>query len=211
MFSSAFWDACAHKMSAFTCAAIDDWSGYHPQSLFWLENYALNRESLRFSGKDDLYAFNYFRRTQEAFRAHQKARETTLEFLARPKSLRRYFIALDDWELYLQRCIQAYECWARFFDKKGQIFQKGSGMLEERVWGLHNISKHADSAIADDKQPLPTGATTPIWLENSGLCSATFYLTWDETGEVLKELAKWAEILEHPVTTGEKLQALTAQ
>ncbi len=58
--------------------------------------------------------------------------------------------------------------------------------------------KHVESRI-DNAQMLP-GATVPVWLENEGLRSVDANLTFTETGEVLMEIAKYADALSNQST-----------
>jgi hypothetical protein len=65
--------------------------------------------------------------------------------------------------------------------------------------------KHVESRIANGQ--LPEGATVPVWLTNSGLKSIDTDLTYAETEEVLKDVAKWADVLQDPMSALEKLNA----
>ena len=73
---------------------------------------------------------------------------------------------------------------------------------------LYNQMKHVESRI-DNAQMIP-GATVPVWLENEGLRSVDSNLTYAETGEVLKELAKYADALSNPNTAKAALSASDA-
>lgn len=68
--------------------------------------------------------------------------------------------------------------------------------------------KHVESRI-DNGQMLP-GATVPVWLDNEGLRSVDAQLSYEETGETLKELAKYADALSNPATSKEVLSAADA-
>ena len=68
--------------------------------------------------------------------------------------------------------------------------------------------KHVESRI-DNGQMLP-GATVPVWLDNSGLRSVDAQLSYAETGDALKELAKYADALSNPTTAKAVLDALDA-
>lgn len=56
--------------------------------------------------------------------------------------------------------------------------------------------KHVESRI-DNGKMIPE-ATVPVWLDNKGLCSVDTNLTYAETAEVLKEIAKYADALSDP-------------
>lgn len=55
-----------------------------------------------------------------------------------------------------------------------------------------------------------SGATVPVWLSNEGLRSVDANLTYAETAEVLKELAKYADALSNPATAKAVLSASDA-
>ena len=73
---------------------------------------------------------------------------------------------------------------------------------------LYNQMKHVESHI-DNGQMIP-GATVPVWLENEGLRSVDANLTYAETAEVLKEIAKYADALSNPKTAKAGLSATNA-
>jgi hypothetical protein len=68
--------------------------------------------------------------------------------------------------------------------------------------------KHVESRI-ENGQMIP-GATVPVWLDNDGLRSIDAQLTYTETAEVLKELAKYADALMNPQTASAALKELDA-
>ena len=65
--------------------------------------------------------------------------------------------------------------------------------------------KHVESRI-DNAQMLP-GATVPVWLDNDGLRSIDAHLSYGETANALKELAKYADALSNPNTAKAVLSA----
>jgi len=44
----------------------------------------------------------------------------------------------------------------------------------------------------------PTNATTPVWIENHGLCTDEATVSFEELADLLKELAKFADRLSSP-------------
>jgi len=68
--------------------------------------------------------------------------------------------------------------------------------------------KHVESRI-ENGQMLPE-ATVPVWLSNEGLVSTEALLTFAETAEVLKDIAKWADILSDPLKGEEKFRDVPA-
>jgi hypothetical protein len=57
---------------------------------------------------------------------------------------------------------------------------------------------------------MPSNATVPVWIRPEGLESVDAKLSWDETAEVLKDLSKWAGILNDPFEAKKRLDALDA-
>jgi hypothetical protein len=108
------------------------------------------------------------------------------------------------WETFLAQSWQAYELLRHFFDPKTKIFKKNDGSVEERLFRLYNKTKHSEGTIR--ARNLPKNATIPLWLTNNGLRSKDTQLSYVETTEILKDLAKWAQILQDPLTIVEKLR-----
>lgn len=198
-FSSAVLDShIAPGVSAFTDAEIPDMSGWSKESEHWIANFFLNSIfTSRFSPPMDAYAYNYVRRAHRAFKEHQLARDVTHAFLAsRGQSVSTYAEALFHWECFLGQSWHAYALLISAWD--GKAFEKGDGSIEQRLNSLYNQMKHVESRI-ENQQMLP-GATVPVWLENTGLRSVDTSLTFSETGEILKDLAKYADALSNPKT-----------
>lgn len=63
--------------------------------------------------------------------------------------------------------------------------------------------KHVESRI--ENAQLIDGSTVPVWLINDGLVSVFATLTYTETGEILIDIAKWANILQDPLSAPGKL------
>jgi hypothetical protein len=188
----------APGVSTFTAAAIPDMSEYTKESPHWVANFFLNAAvGAQFKPPMDAYAYNYLRRAQFAFSEHDLARNKTLEFLERKnQSVTLYVGALFHWECFLGQSWHAYASLAKAW--AGTVFQKDDGSVEQRLNTLYNQMKHVESRI-ENAQMLPN-ATVPVWLENEGLRSVDANLTYSETADVLKELAKYANALMDPRT-----------
>jgi len=198
----------APGVSTFTVAEIPDMSAHAPESKFWIANYFLNcTYNARFSPPMHSYAFNFLRRCVCAFKEHEHARARTLEFLAGGgQSPSHYIMALFHWETFLGQCWHAYALLIAAWG--GQAFQKNDGSLEQRLNSLYNQMKHVESRI-DNGQLIP-GATVPVWLENDGLRSIDTRLSFSETADVLKDLAKYADALMDPRTAKNAINAIDA-
>lgn len=188
--------------SSFNHADIPDMSKWAKESSHWIANFFLDSMARKsFKPPMNAYAFNYLRRTQAAFAQHKLARESTLLFLAKGgQSPTIYCDALFHWEAFLG---QAWHSYALLINKafSGYVYREGDGSIEERLNKLYNSMKHVESRI-ENKQIIE-GATVPVWLTNDGICSVDASLSYDETSEVLKKLATWADALMDPETANE--------
>jgi hypothetical protein len=188
----------APGVSTFTKADIPDMSSWSKESPHWIANFFLNSTfSASFAPPMNAYAYNFLRRAQYAFAEHYLARESTLAFLASGgQSATRYADALFHWECFLGQAWHAFALLVTAWE--GKAFEKNDGSVEQRLNALYNQMKHVESRI-ENEQMIP-GATVPVWLENEGLRSVDANLTYAEAGEVLKELAKYADALSNPKT-----------
>ena len=194
----------APEASSFTQAEIPDMSAYDKESTHWVANSFLNSVlGAAWKSPYNAYMFNYMRRAEAAFREHQAARNATLSFIEFGRqSTKNYTAALFHWETFLGQSWHAYKTLQKCFDI--DLYKLGEGSVEERLNKLYNQMKHVESRI-ENKQMLE-GATVPVWLTNQGLISVDSVLTFTETGEVLKDLAKWANILQDPLSAPDKLK-----
>ena len=198
-FSSAILDThIAPGVSTFTRADIPDMNSYSKESAHWIANFFLNSAFTgSFAPPMNAYAYNFLRRAQYAFSEHEIARKSTLAFLASGgQSPRGYADALFHWETFLGQAWHALAILITAWE--GKAFDKNDGSVEQRLNALYNQMKHVESRI-DNAQMIPS-ATVPVWLDNEGLCSIDTKLTYAETAEVLKELAKYADALSNPST-----------
>ncbi|HEY3210823.1 MAG TPA: hypothetical protein VGL18_13740 [Actinomycetota bacterium] len=203
----------APGISDFTSAEVPDMTGYDPESKFWLANFVLNSGlggNLRPPG--NAYAYNYLRRAVAAFSEHEGARQATLSFLASDRqSVSQYAAAVLHWEFFLGQSWHAYLLLRGLFKflTQGdvpQVFVRGEGSVEERLNDLYSQMKHVESRIEHGQ--MMEGATVPVWLTNEGLRSVDSLLTYAETGDVLRDVAKWANIIVAPTDMANKLREL---
>jgi len=208
-FTTAILEAnIAPGISAFTSAEIPDAMQFSKECSHWVANYFLNCTlRARFAPPMNAYAYNYLRRTQQAFAEHRAARECTLAFLASGRqSVSRYVDALYHWECFLGQSWHAFALLMTAWG--GKVFNKNDGSVEQRLNVLYNQMKHVESRI-ENGQMIP-GATVPVWLENQGLRSVDAHLSFQETADVLRELAKYADALMDPKTAKENLNDVDA-
>jgi hypothetical protein len=208
-FSTVILDThIAPGVSKFTAAEIPSMTSWSKESSHWISNFFLNSAfSGSYAPPMNAYAYNFIRRAQYAFSEHEAARESTLTFIAGGgQSPQCYANALFHWECFLGQVWHAFAILVTAW--KGKAFDKNDGSVEQRLNALYNQMKHVESRI-DNGQMLP-GATVPVWLENEGLRSVDANLTFIETAEVLKELAKYADALSNPSTAKAVLSASDA-
>lgn len=194
----------APNASSFTQAEIPDMLGYDKESSHWVANFSLNSVLLAaWKPPYHAYMYNYLRRAEAAFREHHAARTETLAFIESGRqSTKRYTAALFHWETFLGQSWHAYKTLQKCFDVA--LYKPGEGSVEERLNALYNQMKHVESRIENKK--MLEGVTVPVWLTNQGLVSVDSVMTFSETGGVLKDLAKWANILQDPLSAPEKLK-----
>jgi hypothetical protein len=197
-FSDAILDRhIAPGVSTFTKADIPDMSSWSKESSHWIANFFLNSLTASFAPPMNAYAYNFLRRAQYAFSEYHLARESTLAFVANGgQSPTRYADALFHWECFLGQSWHAFNLLVTAWN--GKAFKKNDGSIEQRLNTLYNQMKHIESRI-ENGQMIP-GATVPVWLENEGLHSVDTSLTYAESAEILKELAKYADALMNPKT-----------
>lgn len=193
--------------SALQKADIPDMSTHHKESSYWLANLFLSSVfRSNFDPPLNAYIFNYLRRAQAAFTAHSLARSATIAFVeSGSQSPNRYADAILQWEIFLGQAWHGFALLRKAFNLP-KIFEPGDGSVFERLNHFYNAMKHVESRI-ENGQMLPE-ATVPVWLSDDGLVSTDAKFSYSETAEVLREVAKWAEIFGDPATAKEKLLAM---
>ncbi len=149
---------------------------------------------------------NFLRRTELAFQEYDLARERTFQHLNSPRGqgIGHYMAAIGHWEVFLGQAWHAILLLSYIGGLNGQgIYEAGEGTIEERMNFLYNRSKHAEKSITGDFYP--EDSTLCLWLYNEGLKVTDGHLTFLEMHEVLRNLAKWADRVEDPVTMREKI------
>lgn len=196
----------APGVSTFIQADIPDMSTWAKESPYWIANFFLNSAFTGlFVPQMNAYAYNFLRRAQYAFSEYNLARQSTYDFLCKDGAApMRYAEALFHWECFLGQAWHAFALLAAAWE--GTVFKKNDGSVEERLNALYNQMKHVESRIENGQ--MLANATVPVWLENEGLRSTDTTMTYAEAAEILKELAKYADILMNPKTAKTALQEL---
>ncbi|HEY4215103.1 MAG TPA: hypothetical protein VGM84_26755 [Steroidobacteraceae bacterium] len=104
-------------------------------------------------------------------------------------------------ECFLGQAWHAFSSLAKAWE--GKAFEQDDGSVERRLNSLYNEMKHVESRIENGH--ILKGATVPVWLENDGLRSIDAHLSFAESADVLRALAKYADALSDPRRAKEKL------
>jgi hypothetical protein len=198
-----FDELIAPGASKFSHAEIPDTQNRHKEQRFWLNNFFLNSVvGGRYKSPLDAYVTAYLRRAESAFVMHTLAREATLNLLALPQMTPSHYArTLLHWEGFLTQAAQGHNVLIRMLryltsDESLKAYQSGDGSVEQRLHAVYNALKHAEKRI-NNNQIIPE-SVSPVWLTNEGLRSTDEILTWDETAELLDEMARWADGFQHP-------------
>jgi hypothetical protein len=203
-FNTLLFDALvAPGASQFNEAEIPDIQGRHENRRFWVDHLFLNSVlSPRYKGPLNAYATAFLRRVEGAFTMHDLARDATRTLLSLTQiSPSHYARTLLHWEGFLAQAAQAHSVLLRTIrhiikDETFKFYEQDDGSVEQRLNAVHNALKHVEKRI-NNNQVLPD-SVSPVWMTNEGLRSTDVLLTWTETGEVLDELAHWADGLQNP-------------
>lgn len=176
---------------------------------YLLNAYILNFElSLALPNAKRQHGFNFIRRTEGAFIEYCCAVKDLRAYAGNPnESVTPYFLAL----LHFEQCV-AQLSQAISFTRKvtgEDAFKTGDGSVPQRVWDLHNASKHMSDTFeqgqyADENsfnllsaqqnperhEQVPDAnetSTTAIWITNDGLKSSKITITFEELADFIME------------------------
>lgn len=199
----------APDAAKFNTAEIPDMTQVHDQQRHWTSNFFLNAAlRARWSPPLMAYATAFLRRAEGAFTMHDLARTATISLLRAPQIRPSpYATALLYWEGFLSQAAQAQNVIKQLIRNTGDpnfmIYKPDDGSIEQRLHSIYNSIKHVEKRISAPGQ-LPTGSVSPVWMTNDGICSTEHCLTWAETGEILDEIAKFADDIQDPATLAER-------
>lgn len=194
-------------MSKFTEAEIPDALTSSDGHCSWLSSFLLNSVlRSRYTGKTYQFAFNFLRRSESACREFELAKGETVRFLEGTRqSISLYVRAVQHWEYFLSQAWHSFLLLSSFAGyPRTNLFEKGDGSVDERLNGLYNASKHAESQI--DNGQIPEIYSMPIWLANDGLVSVAYKLSYVEVGDVVKLLSQWSNCIVDPLRLQEMLE-----
>jgi hypothetical protein len=170
---------------------------------YWVTHLFLNSAvESRYKAPLGAYGTAFLRRAEGAFVMHSLARQATITLLALPQiTPSHYARALLHWEGFLTQAAQAQLVLVRTIrslsgDETYKVYGQNDGSVEQRLHAGYNALKHVEKRI-NNNQILPD-SVSPVWMTNDGLRSTDAQLTWTETGDVLNDLARWADGLQDP-------------
>jgi len=200
----------APDIGTFTEADIPDLRADYEQANYWLSNHFLNN-ALRTSFKVPVkqYVQNYIFRTEVLFRLYHEARDATLDYLEdndpyNPK-ISSYYKAISIWEMVFLNWAVAFDLIVKLNGNK-KLFTKGAGSEEERAHEIQNEIKHCGGSIFGGHWT--ETSTIPIWLNNTGISSHNYQITFSELASLVSEVASLANELQDPLTFLESNKAL---
>ena len=207
-FSSYVTDTMfAPHMSEFTKAEVPDVLKEIDNHESWLSMFLLNSVlRSRYTGKTYQFAYNFLRRSEGVCREYELARKQTAIFLKGSRlSISLYSRAIQHWEYFLSHGWHSFLLLSSFAGHpRNAIFKKGDGSVDEKLNGLYSLSKHAESQIENGH--IPDTHTIPIWLENDGLRSVRYNLSFGEARDIVMLMAQWANRIVDPLKLQEMLK-----
>jgi hypothetical protein len=198
-FTDAVVDSMAPGLATFSRAAIPDISAEFPEAPYWIQNYFLNTiVGAQFGDRVKQAALGFLRRADQAFQNYHDARRRTLEYVAsftpgRPK-VRLYYDALADWESFVLQAQMATDLYV--FLAKTKAFEPGDGSPEQRLYDMANVVKHFRGHISS--QRFSSEDLLPVWVGEAGLFAPGIRVTYDEASDVLRAIAKVADVFQNP-------------
>jgi hypothetical protein len=159
----------------------------YSQAKHWVSNFVLNSI---FGGpvskEGRSFTFFFLRRAEAAFTEYEYARQALIEFVSAPsKKPFFYFQALHHFEMTITMLWQAYDLTRRVMKKK--LFDKGDSSNYEKLNWIYNVSRHFDPL------ELPVGQIHAVWLNNAGIQTGRYGVSFQELEEFLIEIGSLAD------------------
>ena len=192
----------APNISNFNSANIPELTNKFSQAKHWLTNHFLN-SVLRdgFKPPNKQVVISYLRRAQNSFLEYHIARSATYEYLEKNDplnpNLMKYYEAITHWEYFILQYAMAIDLfnWLNLGEK---AFAKNDGSKDQRLYDMANAIKHLPSDITSGQ--CKEEHSIPLWIENNGLKSFQYAITFVEVSEALRELSTIADELHDPKT-----------
>jgi len=190
----------APDISQFDNAIIPDLTELYSQSEHWITNHFLNTVlGAKFKDRWRQVVIGYLRRSQNSFLYYHKARELTMEYLdgndtSNPR-ISRYYIAVSEWENFALQVSMAIDLF-KWLNQGQGAFEKNDNSKEQRLYSIANNIKHTSSCVNSGQ--IIENDTIPLWLNNQGIVSYDFSITYIEASEILNDIAKLADEYQNP-------------
>jgi hypothetical protein len=159
-----------------------------PDCSSWLSSFVLNwifRVPL--TTEKAALAFALIRRAEGAVADYEEAREHLAKLAAGNRSISLYFRCLRRFESTVGMLYQSLD-----FVRKAlgvQLFTQGDGSPYERLNLIYNKGRHSNP------ETLPAGQLHAVWIKNDGLYTEGANLTFDELGELIRDIGRIADKL----------------
>ena len=177
----------SQQLSQLTECNASNVSESYSQAKYWVSNFVLNSIFGGSASKEGrTFTFFFLRRAEAAFTEYEYARQALIEFVSTPlKQSSLYFRALHHFEMTITMLWQAYDLTRRILKEK--LFEKSDGSNYERLNWIYNVSRHFDPS------ELPLGQIHAVWLNNDGIQTDKYGVSFQELGEFLVEVGNLAD------------------
>ena len=190
-------EVLAPGVADFTAAEIIDLIPEFDQSTHWMSNHFLNSAlGVRYSGDRRINIVTAILRAQLSFAAYHEAKAASDKYLAandpHNPSARSYFALVGKWEM----CVHNVHLFMDAFNKfamPAKAYTTGDNSEAERLCRLSNDIKHLGRVTTGEH-------TIPMWLTNEGLQSVQSFVSYREIADIIRELARCADILQYPAS-----------
>lgn len=186
----------APHLSELTSLGAPVLEGCTGQYGYWVNNFILNTIlRVRLQEPNRQLILYFLRKVEGAFQEYHEGRDFVESYLQkRNEAISLYFHALRHFEVASSLTYHAYETVCTLVQEK--LFVKDDSSPLQRLNRLQNISKHANKELW--RGNIPENLSVPIWLTNTGIESHDTVLSFTEFAELMKELARIAEVLSNP-------------
>lgn len=177
----------SQQLSQLTECSASDVTERYSQAKYWVSNFVLNSIFGGSASKEGrTFTCFFLRRAEAAFTEYEYARQALIEFVSTPlKKPSLYFRALHHLEMTITMLWQAYDLTRRVLKEK--LFDKGDSSNYERLNWIYNVSRHFDPS------DLPLGQIHAIWLNNAGIQTDKYGVSYQELEEFLIEIGNLAD------------------
>ena len=159
-----------------------------PDYTSWVGSFVLNWiHRIQLPKNKAALAFVLIRRAESALGDYEEARAYLASFVGGDhRNISLYFRCLGRFESTVAMVYQSLDFVRRTLGRK-KVFTKGQGSPYERVNCIYNASKHSDP------ETLPAGRLHAVWIKNDGLYADRVHLTFEELGDLVRQIGRIAE------------------